>query len=164
MTIRSGTTRSRGTSRPASRVWPTDEWIASVELDSSLRGRVLGPEHAVAEQRLERRRDLGVQIVAPLGRVGGGLEVEEGLGLQLPGGAERLGANPRSGRVLAMVTVRSSSRSASSRIGAGSLTIDGGTWSTAAWRSLLVLVWLRIREFLDVDPELPIGPLGRAGS
>ena len=43
-----------------------------------------------------------------------------------------------------MVTVRSSRRSARSLIGAGSLTIEGGTLSAAACLSLLVLVWLRI--------------------
>ena len=42
LTIRSGTTRSRGTRREADQGWPT-LWMASIELDSSLRGRASGP-------------------------------------------------------------------------------------------------------------------------
>src|SRR5271166_5091600 len=61
--------------------------------------------------------------------------------------APRTGSGTSSKRPdLAMVAVRSSR----SLIGAGSLTINGGTLSAAAWRSLLVLVWLRIRNSLTL--------------
>ena len=61
-----------------------------------------------------------------------------------PGGRGRCRGGPRIGPPWRSSTVRSSRRSASSRIGAGSLTITGATWSAAACRSLLVLVWLRM--------------------
>ena len=109
-----------------------------------------GPSTPSRSERPERRGDLRVQVVAPLGRVGGRLELDEGLGPQLPGRPDVLAEVLESGRPWRWSTVRSSRRSASSRIGAGSLTIDGGTWSAAACRSLLVLVWLRIRNSLTL--------------
>ena len=109
----------------------------------------LGAEHSVCDQERERLADLGVKVVAALWSIGGRLDVEIGLGLELPGCPDRLG-NVLEPADLAMVTVRSSSRSARSLIGAGSLTIEGGTWSAAACRSLLVLVWFRIRNSLTL--------------
>ena len=90
-------------------------------------------------------------VVAPLGRVGGRLELERRL-------------SGRSFQVARTVSRRSSKRAALAIVSRqvveafgqladlapGSLTITGGTWSAAAWRSLLVLVWLRIWNSLTL--------------
>ena len=45
----------------------------------------LGAEHSVLHQERERRTDLGMKVVAALWCIGGRLDVEIGLGFQLPG-------------------------------------------------------------------------------
>ena len=79
-----------------------------------------------------------MQGIAALGGVGGGLQIEVALGLQLPARAEALTQIFEPARACygrrQVVEVRGQLAN-----GPGSLTISGATWSAAAWRSLLVL-------------------------
>ena len=109
----------------------------------------LGAQHSVLQQERERRADLGMKIVSPLGCIGGRLDVEIGLGFQLPGCTHGLG-NVLEPRRFGDGDSQIVEPIGQVFEGAGSLTIDGGTWSAAACRSLLVLVWFLIRNSLTL--------------
>ena len=100
-----------------------------------------------------------MQVVAPLGGVGGRLEVEVALGLQLPARPHALAQIFESRSTWATAVVRSSSRSARSRIGAG---IVDHRRRDLVGRGLALVAGLGLvaeLELLDVDPELAVGPL-----
>ena len=73
LAIRSGTTRSRGTRWALAGGGPMP-CTARSATGLLVAGKGVGAEHAVAEERCERLAELGVQVVAALGRVGGRLE------------------------------------------------------------------------------------------
>ena len=100
---------------------------------SRARRRGASGSNALAIWRCSSSRRSGVSVAAFSSSNASGVSFQK---------SRRFSGRASKAELLATVTVRSSSRSARSRIGAGSLTIDGAIWSTSTWRSALVFFWL----------------------